>query len=65
MCILNTRWLGTSGVLDVHLIFHLLTLNVLLYALQEVIGVKVFMSWRLPDKIQREQCKLKTNEKQP
>lgn len=35
---------------DVYLIFQLLAFNVLLYALQEIIGVKICMSRRMPEK---------------
>lgn len=54
MYIFIERRLGRRGVLVcVYLIFQLLTLYVLLYALQEVIGVKVCVSWRMPENRQR------------
>lgn len=42
-----------GGSLIFYLIFQLLALYVLLYALQEVIGVEVCMSWRMPERRQR------------
>lgn len=42
-----------GGSLIFYLVFQLLALYVLLYALQEVIGVEVRMSRRMPERRQR------------
>lgn len=57
---LKGEWRRRDGA-DAHLVFQLLALYVLLYALQEVIGVKVCMPWRMPEERKRAFDKLEKN----